>query len=345
MSTSTTPTTFSDLQTATLNAVRGNTSETAAVTIVKRLLNQGLHDLHIQQNWTWSERRDVLVTRPPYATGSVSIAAATRTTLEGASTLWNTAVTGLGFANATAYGKISFSGETDVYTLASVASDTSATLLNRYVGNHDTASAYALAYSDYTYFEDEYALASDFWRPIDLRNFDEPGTVEVISSKDFYRRYPRNNRRTRPEVCTIIELGPSGDANPRRRVVFHPVPDAVYLFPYRYVTTNLAVSSTGTAQTQMTSDDDQPIIPLRYRHVLVLYAAQQWYRDRKDDARSQEAGAEYVDLVKRMANDTEPQRDRPRFQPMRGPYRAGVAGPRRSRYWQTGDAFDQMRDP
>jgi len=104
----------------------------------------------------------------------------------------------------------------------------------------------------------------------------------------------------------------------------------VYQIPYRYITTNLAVSSAGAGQANLSADADEPIVPLRYRHVLVLYAAYQWYRDRKDDARSSEAQADYVDLVKRMANDSDPQRDRPRFRTNR-PLRRSTNGPASNR--------------
>jgi hypothetical protein len=344
VSTTSTPTTFTDLYTDGLNRVRASTSDSTAVTMMKRYVNQALHDVHIQQNWEWAERREILITHPTYATGDVSIAAATRTTLEGSgSPAWNTAVTGIGYNNMRAGGKVTFDNS-EVYTISSVASDTSATLTNRYLGGLDTATSYALAYGSYTYFEDEYALASDFFRLIDNRKFSDAMPIPVLGRQEFYRRFPRNRVFGTPVCCTLIELGPSGSVSPRKRVVFHPAPDDTIQIPYRYITTNLAVDSTGTAQTNLSADSDEPIIPLRYRHVLVFYAIAQWYRDRKDDQRTQLAKAEYDELIKRMAGDSDVFRDHPRFASPRAIYLAGVAGPRRGNRFSADSRFDQMRD-
>lgn len=340
MSTSTTPTTFSDLQTDLLNRVRANTSDSSQTTLAKRYLNMALHDVHIQQNWPWAERRATLKTHATYTTGTVSIALATRTTVTGSGTAWNTAVTGMGFNNARAGGKLTFSGASDVYTVSSVASDTSLTLTDRYVGDS------ALSAASYTYFEDEYALASDFFRLVDSRELQGDITLTVLSRQEFYRRHPRNSTTGRPVSCTIIDLAPSGSPGQQPRLLLHPAPDAVYNVPYRYVTSNLAVSSAAAEQTQMSADADEPIIPLRYRHVLVFYAQTLWYTDYKDDpTRAQAAGAQYSDLVKRIANDTIPERDRPRLASSRSRYLRLVAGPRRtgSRSYQTGSEFDDLR--
>jgi hypothetical protein len=55
----------------------------------------------------------------------------------------------------------------------------------------------------------------------------------------------------------------------------------------------------------MISDTDQPIVPLRYRHVIVFNALYHWYRDKKNDQRSQEAKGEYEQLLTRIADDLE----------------------------------------
>lgn len=339
MASTSTPATFSELYTDVLNRARSDTG-TTSTNYAKRYVNMANHDLHIQQNWPWAERRTFLQTHGDYATGTVSIALATRTTVTGDSTLWNTAVTGMGFNNARAGGKMTFAGATDVYTVSSVSDDTTITLTDRWVG--DTA----LSAESYSYFEDEAALASDFWRLIDARIFSGDFGIEVIPRQDFYRRYPRNSTLGRPTTCTLLELGPSGSVSGRPRVLLHPAPDQVYNIPYRYITTSLAVSSAGAGQSDLSADTDEPIVPLRYRHVLVLYALSIFLRDVKHDTEgAQLAAGEYADLVKRMANDTIPERDHPVLLPSKSRYLVGTAGPRvRSpRRYQTGTEFDEFR--
>src|SRR3989304_9184108 len=87
MSATTTPQTFQDLYSSTLNRVRNTlgsgTPTTTNSNYAKSYINQANHDLHIQQNWPWAERHDVVITTGPYQTGHVSIASTARTPLEG----------------------------------------------------------------------------------------------------------------------------------------------------------------------------------------------------------------------------------------------------------------------
>lgn len=332
---------LADLRRDLIVRLRDQTGVTATNDIADRLLNIALHDIHLQPGgqWPWALRRAVLLTHATYTTGTVTIADGSRTTVTGASTLWNTAVTGMGFNNTRPGGKMTFGGSSEVYEVSSVGSDTSITLVDRYISNLGTGLA---AGSSYTYFEDEYVLATDFFRPVNFREFSSDLGIPLIGEDWFRRRYPRNSQTAVPKVAAIFQKSFASSTTPRYRVVFHPAPDAVYSVPYTYITSNLAVSSAGVEQTQLTADADEPIVPLRYRHMIVFHALYHWYRDRKDDARSQEARAEYVDLVRRVANETQVGQDRPRLAPLRRRLRYGPD--RGSRRFDTGDRFDQIRD-
>lgn len=338
MSSTSIPTTFSDLQTACANRLRVSASDTSTLTQIKRMLNEGLHDVHIQQNWPWAERQGILITHAPYTTGTVAISTSARTTVTGSSTLWNTAVTGMGFNNARAGGKMKFD-TTDIYTVSSVGSDTAITLATRYIGDN------ALSGASYTYFEDEYALAADFWRTVDVRRFTSAITLPIRDRNTFFMAHPRIYTTGQPRECTLIEKGPISSTAAQPRLVLYPAPDRVYNLPYRYITTYLATDSSGSAPgPNMSSDTDEPIIPLRYRMVLVHYVCAHWYRDRKDDQRSQEANGEYTDLIRRMAGDVSPERSHPKLMGNRRDYLMGSAGYGQSgRRYATGTWFDDMR--
>ena len=345
MATSGQPTTFAELYGDLLVRMRADTTASgAAETIAKRYLNIALHDVHIQQNWPWAERTATLITRPPYTTGTVSIASESRTTLVGHGTRWGRALSGFAVTVATSGGKVYLSNG-EVYLVSSVDADEQITLASRYTGDWDTASDYAIAYGGYKYFQDEYALASDFFRLIDARQFSDVMAIQCMGSQDFYRRFPRNaTRGGAPTHSTVIELGPSGSVDWRPRVVFHPYPDQVYSIPYRYITRNLAVSSAGAGQTEMSASTDEPIIPVRYRHILLSYASFIWYRDQKDDQRSQEAYTEYTDGVKRVAGDSNPQRDYPRIIPARRHRPYFFARGSGSRFTTDPNAWDEFRE-
>lgn len=339
MATSTQVTTLADMRTDLLRRVREAVGVAATNAMADSWINQALMDLHISpgHQWPWAVRRGYLQTHAPYNAGTVTIAAATRTTVTGSSTLWNTAISGMGFNNVRVGGKITFGGGAEIYEVSAVGSDTSLTLSSRYVSD-------ALSAASYAYFEDEYPLATDFYRPVDLRNFTTETDIPLVGPQEFRRRFARNSRSGRPNVATILQLNFATDTSARYRVALHPAPSAIYHIPYDYITSNLAVSSAGVEQTQLTADADEPIIPLRYRHVLVLGALYQWLRDRRDDARSGEVRAEYTQLITRMAGDLIVGTDNPRFVPMVGVYYQQARNPRRrgGRY-DPGGLFDTLR--
>lgn len=330
---------FSDLYTDLIARVRENTGTTAAVTVAKRYINIANQDLYLQgaEKMPWAERRATITTHARYTTGTLT---ATRgsTTITGSSTAWNTANDD-GVANMRAGGKITIAGQQEVYSITAVADDTSATISPAYIG--DTESSLT-----YTYFEDEYALASDFARPLDLRAFDTGRTIKLVGRQDFRRMYPRNRVPTsRIRHATLLDLPFSGSTTPVRKVQFAPPPSDVQIIHYDYVTSHVAVSSAGVASANLSSDSDEPILPLRWRHLIVFHALYHWYRDRKDDPRSQEAKAEYEQLKDRLLSDHEVGQQRPSVAPRAYLYRARAMRPWRSggrRRFDVNGEFDRM---
>ena len=329
MTTSTQFQTFADLYTGLEQAVRVSTGVSATEQQAKRAINVALHDCHLGLDYRlpWAERRAVLRTQDDYTTGTVTTTKGS-TAVTGASTLWNTA-NAFSVNNARAGGKIVFAGSRTPYEVSSVGSDTSITLTEKFTET-------ALAAATYTYYEDEYALAADFLRPIDMQRFSLEASVELISRTEFRRRFPINSDLGRPSCATILDLPFSGNATPVRKVKLAAAPNDFYQIPYTYVTSYLAVSSAGAAQANLSADTDEPIVPLRYRHAIFYHALSAWYRDKKDDTRSQEAKSEYVDIMTRIMMDTEVGSVRPQLRPRvsgyvrqaKSPYSRGGGGRR-----------------
>lgn len=332
------PKTFQDLYTALLNRVREQTSVAATVNQAKQYINIALQDMHIGygERFPWAERKARLTTRAPYSTGTVSIDQG-GTTLTGVSTAWATA-DAFGIANARKMGRIVIGGGKVIYDISAVGGDTAITLASPFVGEDVSGETYV-------YFEDEYALDGDFLRPLDAQYFDTEQSVRIIDRTRFRREYPRNANTGKPLVACIVDRAFDGDTTPIRRAQFWRVPDAAYSIPYAFVTNKLAVTSAGAAQESLVNDSDEPIVPLQYRNTIVLHALYNWYRDKKDDARSGEAKQDYVDLVIRITGDTEIGERRPVVQPSMGGYRRRASAPYRNgrgNYWTTGDRFDRM---
>lgn len=340
MSVATQVTTFSDLYVDLQNKLRQQTGVSATENVAKRAINTALHDIMIGygEKFPWAERTAELLTQPSYTTGTVTISQGS-TSLTGSSTAWNTA-NDFSVNNARVGGKLVIDGSKEVYTVSAVGSDTSITLTSRFVGDDVSAGSYV-------YFEDEYALASDFLRPISFTSFDTAGEVGLIGRSEFRRKYPRNKTTGKPRIATLLDKAFSGDTTPVRKVQFHQPPDAAYLFPYAYVTSNLAVTASGTEQAQLVNDTDEPIMPLMFRHSIVFHALYNHYRDNKDDTRSQEAKAEYVDIVTRMVGDQEIGSNRPQIRPSVGPYARRAKQPygaRGNKRYVVGDAWDELRE-
>lgn len=308
MSTSTQFTTFADLYSGLTTAVRVTGGVSATDTIAKRHINTALHDMHIGFDYRvpWAERQARLIVRPSYTTGTVSIDKGS-TTLTGSGTAWTT-TDDFSIANARANGRVTINGGRIPYIVSSVGGAESITLTSQFT--EDDVSD-----GSYVYFEDEYDLASDFLRPVDAQSFSDECSIDLISRTEFRRRYVNNVTPGRPRVACIVDYAPSGSTAPIRRVKFHQPPSTAMTIPYSYITSNLAVDSSGTAAANMTNDTDEPIVPLRYRHAIFYHALYNWYRDRKDDTRAQEAKGEFTDIMLRIAADHEVGGKRPQIRP------------------------------
>lgn len=334
------PTTFLDLYTDLQNRVRVTTGVTATETQAKRYINIALHDINLgfQYKLPWLERKALLRTHAPYSTGTVDVSIGS-VTVTGTSTLWNTA-NDYGEANVRTTGKLLLNSAPEIYPVSAVGSDTSLTIGTNYVGSA------ALSGASYVYFEDEYSLASDFLRPMDFQFFSQAYEIALIPRDDFRRMFPRPNVSGQPRYATILDYAPSGSTSPIRRVQFAPYPSSTLLIPYSYITNAVGVTAAGVSLTNLSSDTDEPLIPLRYRHAIVFHALSHWYRDKRDDARADKAKAEYTDIMLRIVDDQDyGASTKGQFRPGVGSYAASARRPYGtggSRRYDINSRFDRM---
>jgi len=341
VSSTSSPVDFSDLYTDLLNRVRGQTTNSETVVIAKRYINTALRDMHMGHNesFPWAERRAVLTTHPQH-TASTLQADKGSTGIVGpdASTAWNV-VNAFNQQNVRDGGKIVINGGPEVYE---IVGDT--LLSNTAVMSSPWVKDSAVGLT-YVYFEDEYELASDFLRPVDVYNFSHEMNLELLDRNEFRRRYIGRDTPGRPHVSTIIDGSFDGSSAPVRKLKLHPPPDEAYQIPYHYVTKNLAVSALGVEAETLSANTDEPIVPLPYRHVIVLHAYANFLRDRKDDERAQAATGEYEKALARMVADTEIGSRRMSIRP-----RVAMYSARAKRVWNhgggrrfdTNGAFDRM---
>ena len=341
MSVTTQPTTFADLYTLVLNQVRSQTSQANTLSQAKRAVNMALQDMHLGQDYQfyWAEREAKLVLQPDYSTGTLAITAGS-TSVVGTDSLWNTAGS-YGTNNIEVGWKIKVAGSQVVYRVSAIGSDTTLTLDTAYVGDTVTAATYNC-------WKDEYALATDYLRPVNMTFFDDDREIRLVDRRQMKRALPRNSTTGRPKWATQIELGPSGSTALRPRLVIAPPPDQVYSIPYGYITNLLAVASDGTGQVSLSADTDEPIVPLRYRAAIYHYAMAMVY-EHKDDQRQSIAMQQYQQIMQRTLSDVTIGDRRMRIEPSISTYTNSAENPyqgsRSGRRFDTASgAFDRLED-
>jgi hypothetical protein len=298
-----------------------------------------LQDMHLGSDYQfyWAERDAKLTLQPDYSTGTVAVSVG-GTTVTGSSTLWNTAGS-YGANNIEVGWKLKFGGSEVVYRVTAIASDTSLTIDTAYVGS-------ALTAGSYNAWKDEYTLASDYLRPVNLQFFDDNREIRLVDRRQLKRALPRNSITGRPKWATQIELGPSGSTALRPRLVIAPPPDQAYSIPYGYITNLLAVDASGTGLVNMSSDTDEPIVPLRYRAAIYHYAMAMVY-EHKDDQRQQIALQQYAQIMQRTLSDVTIGDRHMRIEPAISSYvnyaEHPYNGPRSGRRFDTASgAFDRL---
>jgi hypothetical protein len=286
----------------------------------------------------WAENRGVVTTNQKYTTGTVAITQGTAA-LVGTSTAWATA-NAFSINNVRTSGKIIIAGDPTIYKITTVTDDTNIVLANSYVGSTVTEASY-------TYFEDEYTLDADFLRVVDIDFFDEKRRIRLMDRQKGRQWFPFDATTREPEAAWIFDDDFASSTARVKKIRFWLPPDTFYSIPYWFITDKLVVSAAGAAQVSLSADADEPIVPLRYRHVLVFHALYHWYRDKKNDTRSQEAKAEYVDLMLRISNDFDIGERRARFEPTVGPYKTRAQRPYRrgaGGRFDVGGRFDRVLD-
>lgn len=237
------PVTFFDLYTVLLQSAREDRSHVETTDQAKRMINEALFDMHLgtSENFWWAERDAVLVTQAPYSTGTVTIAqGGTLMTTAGSAWATNNA---FGQQNVNDTGRIVVAGGHEKYRFVpGTPAAGGATLSSRFTQESVTAGTYQVFYEDYN-------LASDFLRPVDLQLFSSERDIQLVGIRDFRRKFEARTLVTgRPRHGTMVNspVAASTDNDNAqfltRRIRLYPAPDQAYSIPYAYITNELGVS-------------------------------------------------------------------------------------------------------
>jgi hypothetical protein len=226
-------------------------------TVVKQALNDVLQEVCQAHNFSWLYGDSSFITIKPYDTGTVAVTEGS-TTVTGSGTVFTSAMVGRKFVceNAT-------------YRISAFMSPTEITLATNYAGDGGSSLEYKI-------YQDEYSLAPDVEDIISMRQENNPQRIEKAGIETMDSYYPKRTSFGYPHIYSITGY----DASDYMKVSLYPIPNQARNIYYRYK----------KRVTEMSSDSDTCVIPLRYRYVLAkgaLYAVAK-YLDMPDIGRDYE---------------------------------------------------------
>ena len=311
MSATTQFTTFADLYNGLLKAMRTDSNNTATLEQAKRYINTAHSDMHVG-----------FAEKVPWAIRDFSVASRTFASILGTISLSDTVFDG-------PLGITSRDYEINNADLVNIPTDTKMVAVTSATG-YDNGREGSVKQTDVTpvdpqplrgytdefvdiyqigdvvrFYQDDINMPSDFMRLAGNQIRIGTRDLELTGRIDFRHQFAGRIELGRPHTATLIDSWDNdGLGLARRKIRLFPIPDVAERIYITYVTKNIVVGAS-THQTFFSADADEPIMPVRYRHAIFFHALYHWYRDRKDDTRSQEAKAEYVEIMSRIVNDTE----------------------------------------
>jgi len=352
MSTTTQFTTFADLYNGLLKAMRTDSSNSATVEQAKRYINTAHLDIHLgfAEKVPWAIRDYSTSTGESFlatiATVGTAITSGTTGIITQNYTIANPTTTAVTTPTA-----VIVTNSVDGTTLgiegitASIAATDPADMA--VVATTGTASGTTdvLKVGDGIRLSpDELYMPTDFMRLAGDQIKIGTRLLDLLGRVEFRHRFAGETLVGRPNYATLIDSFSTTGGVESRKIRLFPLPNTTERVFISYVTNLLVVTAAGDRLEAFTSDTDQPLMPLRYRHAIFFHALYNWYRDRKDDTRSQEAKGEYVEIMSRIVNDTEAGQSHMSIRPNVSSYRRKASRPYRrggSRRYDFG-RFDRL---
>jgi len=277
--------TYVNIKTAVLSKI--GITDTDVETVVKQALNDVLQEVCQAHNFSWLYGNLSFITVKPYTTGTVSVTEGSAT-ITGTDTVWVEGMVGRKFycGNAT-------------YVISAFVSETELTLSTVYAGDTDGEATYKI-------YQDEYSLATDVEDILAVRQENYPQKLAKKGIEEMDRYYPQRNSFGYPSIYSIVGY----DSTDYIKIAVYPIPNQARNIYYRYK----------KRVTEMSADESTPIVPLRYRWVLVkgaLYitakhlemggAAQDFEREYRQGIAQLIAADKKIDerIVKGSGEDTE----------------------------------------
>lgn len=270
-------TTFQDIYTAAMGWARQPTDNTTLLNRMKDAVNMKYEDVAVHKKWQWLMAEDAVSIIGVYTTGTVTVTQGSAS-VTGVSTTWTDD------SIDTTY-KFKVDGYDEIYDISTVGSNTSITLADTYKGDDATSVAYRI-WKDVYELPNTVREVDQVW--VDHRSF-PARAVGMKKMRELKNLWPTDTDKVL--AFTLIQDSSDGD----RQLQIFPVPDEDYTLHYTYA----------KRITRLSDDEDEPLIPIGYRHVLVYGALEEWALQAGNPQLVTLYSSKYVDLLRRLAHDTE----------------------------------------
>jgi len=286
--------TFTDLKAEVASRVRLSVSATEQNTLLERWINQSILDIHAREDWPWLLEREIVQTVAEKDDGTIAVSVG-GTTVTGTSTA---------FAAADVGKFIQTSDSEDWYKITAVASATSLTLEAAYTGST------ALTAGTYIIRKIFYTTSSSAEKILTIKQARSPQKVWLIHYREWALKKPGLGDCTgKAEVYVIYGQDSSGNI----RFSVYPHADEIYNLEVLYKTRNIGTNAAGTALTTLSTGTDVPLIPGRYREVIIngaLMRAYEYIRSDAGDRRPEMKAAVFERGIDQMKADATRTSDR-----------------------------------
>jgi len=186
---------------------------------------------------------------------------------------------------------IQFSNQDDWYKITAVASATSLTIENAYVGTS------ALDDGTYTIRQFLYTMSSSVEKILEIRQALTPVKLTPISFRDFHRARPDGDSTGSAKIYAVFGL----DSSDNWQFMIYPHADVAY---------NLEVAYK-KRHTDLSADSDVSDIPTKWQQTVMidgaLYRAYEYNRDGANDTRPERKRKEFLDGIQQMIAECEPE--------------------------------------
>lgn len=285
--------TFSDIYNAVARRTKVTTSDTNTLITIKEIINSVYDQILKEQKWNFKTETRQLVVKGKYNTGTVSVVNGSRTLVFNGATLDDNWL----------YRYIYIIGEAEHYQIISVDTSTSTVYLStNYLGTTNATASY-------TVYQPVVGLFPDLDKIEDVYQASELKKLQALSKREMdelHATYPTDEGKARYYTACgqkYYEGVVLGEMILGYDFLGNPDSYAIKLFP-KIADEDYVLNITYSKKVdKMENDEDEPIIPLESRIILLYGALAAFYAQQNNESQFQYWNGLFLQEVKKLESD------------------------------------------